>query len=149
MQRVASNLGLCPYKKNRRRVLFIGILQRTLAFIFLNACYVKLQQAYISEAVAFGSWKIIGHKGLGDNTVGTNGGSTSSTTNFNYKNIASDFIQETLSLSQANSAKVGFTAANKAKLNDSVKRQTIRPSRCPTALVTRMVHSRLPRIARN
>lgn len=87
-------------------------------YAFFTTYYVKLQQAYISEAVAFGSWKIIGYKGPGNNTVGTDGGSTSSTTNFNYKDMASGFTQETLSLSQANSAKVGFTAANKAKLND-------------------------------
>ena len=32
--------------------------------------------------------------------------------------MASGFSNETLTLSQANTGKVGFTAANKAKLND-------------------------------
>lgn len=84
--------------------------------------YVKLQQAYISEAVAFGSWKIIGYKGPGDNTVGTNGGNKSVTTNFSYED-ATGFSNESLTLASANS-KVGFTAKNNAKLNDCEKDKT-------------------------
>ena len=78
--------------------------------------YVKLEQAYISEAVAFGSWKIIGYKGPGNNTTGTNGGNKSSTTNFSYED-ATGFSNESLLLSAANST-VGWTAKNNAKLND-------------------------------
>ena len=80
--------------------------------------YVKMQQAYVSEAVAIGSWAVIGYKGPGDNTnaTGATGGATSSTNNFNYKD-ASGFSNNTLALTSSASI-VGFTAGNKAKLND-------------------------------
>jgi hypothetical protein len=46
---------------------------------------VKLQQAYISEAVAIGNWGVIGYKGPGDNTNASgNGAATSATNNFTY-----------------------------------------------------------------
>lgn len=77
----------------------------------------KLQQAYISEAVAFGTWKIIGYKGPGDNTNGTNGGSKSTTTNFDYADATSGFTNESASLATARNI-VGLTVSNKAKLND-------------------------------
>lgn len=78
----------------------------------------KLQQAYVSEAVAIGSWAVIGYKGPGDNTnaTGATGGATSSTNNFNYKD-ASSFSDNTVALTDGASV-TGFTAGNKAKLND-------------------------------
>ena len=83
---------------------------------FCASYYVKLQQAYISEAVAVGNWQIIGYKGPGDNTNGTAaGGSKSSTTNFSYADAGS-YTNNTAAL---NTTKVvGFAAANKAQLND-------------------------------
>lgn len=82
------------------------------------ATYVKLQQAYVSEAVAIGSWAVIGYKGPGDNTnaQGATGGATSSTNNFNYKD-ATGFTNNTVVLTTSASV-TGFTAGNKAKLND-------------------------------
>ena len=79
----------------------------------------KLQQAYVSEAVAIGSWAVIGYKGPGDNTnaTGATGGATSSTNNFNYKDAANSFSNNTVALTDEASV-VGFTAGNKAKLND-------------------------------
>ena len=82
----------------------------------------KLEQAYISEAVAFGSWKIIGYKGPGDNTSAENGGNKSSTTNFSYED-GTGFTKESLLLSAANT-KVGWTAKNNAKLNDCEPNKT-------------------------
>lgn len=78
----------------------------------------KLQQAYVSEAVAIGSWAVIGYKGPGDNTnaTGATGGATSSTNNFNYKD-ATGFTNNTVALTESASV-TGFTAGNKAKLND-------------------------------
>ena len=79
----------------------------------------KLQQAYISEAVAIGTWSVIGYKGPGDNTnasAGT-GGATSSTNNFNYKD-ATGYTNNTAALDATGT--VGFTAGNKAQLNDCV-----------------------------
>lgn len=81
--------------------------------------YVKLQQAYISEAVAIGSWSVIGYKGPGDNTnaTGASGGATSKTNNFSYKD-ATGYTDNTAALNT--SGKIGFTAHNEAKLNDCV-----------------------------
>ena len=77
--------------------------------------YVKLQQAYISEAVAVGNWGVIGYKGPGDNTNASgDGAATSSTNNFSYTD-ASGWSNNTAALT-AN--KIGFSASNKAKLND-------------------------------
>ena len=59
--------------------------------------YVKLQQAYAAESNAAG-------------------GATSSTNNFNYKD-ATGFSNNTVALTSSASI-VGFTAGNKAKLND-------------------------------
>ena len=78
--------------------------------------YVKLQQAYISEAVAVGNWQIIGYKGPGDNTKGTaTGGDKSGTTNFKYAD-AVEYTNNTVALD--NTERAGFVAANQAKLND-------------------------------
>ena len=75
----------------------------------------KLQQAYISEAVAVGNWGVIGYKGPGDNTNASgDGAATSSTNNFSYTD-ASGWSNNTAALT-AN--KIGFSASNKAKLND-------------------------------
>ena len=79
--------------------------------------YVKMQQAYVSEAMAMGSWGIIGYKGPGDNTAGTaTGGASSETTNFEYKDAASAYDKNTATLS--GSAITGWSAKNLAKLND-------------------------------
>ena len=76
----------------------------------------KLQQAYISEAVAVGNWQIIGYKGPGDNTKGsTTGGDKSGTTNFKYADGAT-YTNNTTTL--GDDEVVGFVVANQAKLND-------------------------------
>ena len=78
--------------------------------------YVKLQQAYISEAVAVGNWQIIGYKGPGENTKGSGtGGDKSSTTNFKYADGAT-YTNNTVALNTTE--QVGFVVANQAKLND-------------------------------
>ena len=75
----------------------------------------KLQQAYISEAVAVGNWQIIGYKGPGDNTKGgATGGDKSSTTNFKYADLGT-YTQNSAALSGST---IGFAAMNKANLND-------------------------------
>lgn len=77
--------------------------------------YVKLQQAYVSEAVAIGSWAVIGYKGPGDNTNASgNGAATSATNNFTYTD-ASGWTNNTIAIA---TGATGFSASNKAKLND-------------------------------
>lgn len=66
--------------------------------------YVKMQQAYISEAMQIGGWNLIGYKAPGDATNGT--------TNFKY-----DSALLTGSATITTST-VGWRAANKANLND-------------------------------
>lgn len=80
--------------------------------------YVKMQQAYVSEAVAIGTWSVIGYKGPGDNTnaSGATGGASSKTNNFEYKD-ATGYSDNTVALTGSSSV-VGFTANNIAKLND-------------------------------
>ncbi len=80
--------------------------------------YVKMQQAYVSEAMAMGSWGIIGYKGPGENKgTGDTGGATSETTNFNYKDAdAGKYTKNTVAL--AATAVTGWSAQNRAKLND-------------------------------
>lgn len=68
--------------------------------------YVKMQQAYISEAMAIGDWKIIGYKAPG-------GGDK--TTNFTYDGFKEGTADHTVSLATST---VGWQAANNAKLND-------------------------------
>lgn len=76
----------------------------------------KLQQAYISEAVAVGNWSVIGYKGPGDNTnADGDGAATSTTNNFDYTD-ASGWSNNTAEL--GSTGVVGFSATNKAKLND-------------------------------
>ena len=96
-----------------RNSLFKG---RKIFLVVTASSYVKLQQAYISEAVATGTWTVIGYKGPGDQTTAgsATGGTVSKTNNFQYSD-ASGFSDNTAALS-AN--KVGFTATNLAKLND-------------------------------
>ena len=73
----------------------------------------KLQQAYISEAVAVGNWIIIGYSGPGtanDNKLGSNA------TNFTYSDDGEYSAANTAAL--GTSAVVGWAATNKANLND-------------------------------
>ena len=79
--------------------------------------YVKLQQAYISEAVAVGNWQIIGYKGPGEQGTGASatGGATSATTNFAYSDGGS-YTNNTTAL--GNSKVKGFAVQNNLKLND-------------------------------
>lgn len=70
--------------------------------------YVKLQQAYVSEAAtAFGNWNIIGYKAPGDN---------GNTTNFAFTEGSISFSNGTAELTDAN--QIAWQAQNKAKLND-------------------------------
>ena len=86
-------------------------------FLFFSS-YVKLQQAYVSESVAIGTWSVIGYKGPGDNSnaSGATGGASSKTNNFEY-NDATGYSNNTVALT-GGSPVVGFTAKNIAKLND-------------------------------
>lgn len=71
----------------------------------------KLQQAYISEAVAIGNWQIIGYKGPGESKTIT----SSATTNFTYQ----DNGTYTDSKAELGDDEVeGWSASNVAKLND-------------------------------
>src|SRR5690554_3543319 len=81
--------------------------------------YVKMQQAYVSEAMAMGSWGIIGYKGPGENNAVTGdvGGAESETTNFNYKD-GGTYTKNTVALSET--GVTGWSAENIAKLNDCV-----------------------------
>lgn len=67
--------------------------------------YVKMQQAYVSEAMAIGNWAIIGYKAPGQGNA---------TTNFAY-NDNGTYTNNTAAIA---GPVVGFAAANKAKLND-------------------------------
>ncbi|PBC74246.1 hypothetical protein SAMN02745108_00266 [Fibrobacter intestinalis] len=80
--------------------------------------YVKLQQAYVSESVAIGTWSVIGYKGPGHNTNASEatGGASSKTNYFEYKD-ATGYSGNTVALTGSSSV-VGFTATNIAKLND-------------------------------
>jgi len=77
--------------------------------------YVKMQQAYVSEAMAIGNWKIIGYKapGQGDET-----------TNFKYADNGS-YTENTAAIA---GPVVGLVAANKAKLNDCAQSTTSDPN---------------------
>lgn len=94
-----------------------GLFKGRKNFLVVTASsYVKLQQAYISEAVAVGNWQIIGYKGPGENTKGSaTGGDKSGTTNFKYAD-AETYVNNTVALD--NTERAGFVAANQAKLND-------------------------------
>lgn len=69
--------------------------------------YVKMQQAYVSEAMAIGNWNIIGYKAPGTNNV---------TTNFTYSGFVNTGTGNTVALSTGQTD--AWTAANNAKLND-------------------------------
>ena len=78
-----------------------GLFKGRKNFLVVTAStYVKLQQAYISEAVAIGNWQIIGYKGPGEekNHGTVNGGAKSETTNFTYEDAASGFTSNTVAL---------------------------------------------------
>ena len=75
--------------------------------------YVKLQQAYISEAVAVGNWIIIGYSGPGTANADKLG---SSATNFTYHDDGTSYSNNTAEL--GSSAITGWSASNKAQLND-------------------------------
>ena len=77
----------------------------------------KLQEAYISEAVAIGNWQIIGYKGPGTNTKGAsaNVGGTSSNNNFNYGD-GGTYVNNSAALNEG--GQVGFMALNRINLND-------------------------------
>lgn len=74
--------------------------------------YVKLQQAYISEAVAVGNWIIIGYSGPG---AADNDKLGSSATNFTYHDDGT-YSANTAAL--GTTGIVGWSASNKANLND-------------------------------
>ena len=71
----------------------------------------KLQQAYISEAVAIGNWTIIGYKGPGD----SKGATSSATTNFSYTD-GGTYTSNKATL--GSDAVEGWSASNLTKLND-------------------------------
>lgn len=73
----------------------------------------KLQQAYISEAVAVGNWIIIGYSGPGTANANKLG---SSATNFTYSDDGEYSAANTAEL--GSSAIIGWSATNKAQLND-------------------------------
>ena len=75
--------------------------------------YVKLQQAYVSEAVAVGNWTIIGYKGPGEQTSGK---LESKTTNFTYQDGYTGYKANTAALGDTKIK--GFTVQNNTKLND-------------------------------
>ena len=98
--------------------LFQRITSNTSLFrVFLATSYVKLQQAYISEAVAIGNWQIIGYKGPGEEDAAgaATGGAKSHTTNFEYADAANGYSNNTIALATGNT---GWTAKNRAQLND-------------------------------
>ena len=68
--------------------------------------YVKMQQAYISEAMAIGDWKIIGYKAPG---------TSNETTNFTYDGFIDGGDNNTVALATTT---IGWQAGNRAKLND-------------------------------
>lgn len=74
----------------------------------------KLQQAYISEAVKVGDWGIIGYKGPGEADA-TTPKLKSATTNFEYSDGGS-YTDSKAELGET--AIKGWSAKNLAKLND-------------------------------
>ena len=76
--------------------------------------YVKLQQAYFAESQAIGSWKIIGYTGPGVNST-----DKSQTNNFTYEpQSGAPKSSDTKAGDAAKSWMAGWSAANRAKLND-------------------------------
>ncbi len=80
--------------------------------------YVKLQQAYVSEAANIGNWTVIGYKGPGQvSAAGTaTGGAATYTTNFDYSEPTTGFTANTVELSAG--MEKAWLAHNKTKLND-------------------------------
>ncbi len=72
--------------------------------------YVKMQQAYVSEAVAIGNWAIIGYKAPG---------TANATTNFTYSGFVTGGTDNTVALSGGQTD--AWTAANNTKLNECDK----------------------------
>ena len=103
---------MCSKESIGKMPLFQRNTSNTSLFrVFLATSYVKLQQAYISEAVAIGNWQIIGYKGPGEFKDST----SSATTNFTYQDNGS----YTDSKAELGSSDVeGWAASNVAKLND-------------------------------
>jgi len=77
--------------------------------------YVKMQQAYVSEAMQMGNWVIIGYKGPG---ATTDAGIKSNTTNFDYEDKGSYNTANNMAAQLSSTAVTGWSAKNKAKLND-------------------------------
>ncbi len=75
--------------------------------VFPFTSYVKLQQAYVSEAAAYGSWKLIGYTAPGDGGV---------TTNFTFTAVGllADNASATVATENV------WTAKNNTKMNDCV-----------------------------
>lgn len=77
--------------------------------------YVKMQQAYISESMMMGNWVIIGYKGPG---ATTDAGLKSNTTNFDYEDKGEYTTANNMAAPLPSEAATGWSAKNKAKLND-------------------------------
>ena len=74
--------------------------------------YVKLQDAYASEANQIGGWKLIGYVAPGATSAGSDG----STTNFDYKHGAIGFDES--AAIQGHNASVEWAAINNVALNE-------------------------------
>lgn len=75
--------------------------------------YIKLQEAYMSESNAYGTWVLIGYTGPGEivSKGASNSNPTSYTTNFVYSGAA-------VSDSGSTESFLGWGAANRVALND-------------------------------
>ena len=82
--------------------------------VFLATTYVKLQDAYVSEANAVGSWKLIGYVSPGATSASTEG----ATTNFGYLAANPAAAGETAAISTFSSATKVWGARNLVALND-------------------------------
>ena len=81
----------------------------------MTATYIKLQDAYVSESNAVGSWKLIGYVAPGSTSAASEG----STTNFGYLagSPAADAESATAIFSYGSATKV-WGARNLVALND-------------------------------
>jgi len=75
---------------------------------------VKLQDAYVSEANAVGSWKLIGYVAPGSTSASTEG----ATTNFGYLAASPAANGETVAISTFSSATKVWGVRNLVALND-------------------------------
>ena len=80
----------------------------------MTLSYVKLQDAYVSEANKVGSWKLIGYVAPGAKSASTAG----QTTNFDYTASNPDVAGDAALISTYTAAKVTWTAKNRVALND-------------------------------